>query len=184
MIYGTCYDACFKSIELYDDDVLIHHYIYDEYDFKDLKGEINFTDFKENILRSYRICETLEYCKIIHDDMFLTTIKMPKFITFNKDNKIDKDYAKNIFIHKFEKLILEMFNKQIIHLDFCLGNIGIDENGDYKFLNLMEVYTCNDVNDFLQWYRDIKNNFNFYNLEKRLDKIEDKIKINQYVSIH
>jgi hypothetical protein len=176
------HDTCFKTIEFNDDDVLIHHYTYDEYEYKDLRGEISFIEFKENLLKNYRLCEKLGYCKIIHDDVF-TTI-MTRFITFDKYNKIDKEYAQNTFIHKFEKLILEMWNNQIIHLDFNLGNIGIDENGDYKLLNLNEVYSCENIDEFLYWYIDIKDNFNFFNLENNLNLIETRIKnISSFVSI-
>jgi hypothetical protein len=177
------HDTCFKTIEFNDDDVLIRYYIYDEYEYKDLRGEISFIEFKENLLKNYILCEKLGYCKIIHDDIF-TTIKMPRLITFDKYNKIDKEYAQNTFIHKFEKLILEMWNNQIIHLDFHLGNIGIDENGDYKLLNLNEVYSCENIYEFLSWYIDTKDNFNFFNLEKKLNLIETRIKnISSFVSI-
>lgn len=177
------HDTCFKTIEFNSEDVLIHHYTYDEYEYKDLRGEITFAEFKENLLKNYRLCEKLGYCKIIHDYIF-TTIKMPRLVTFDKNNKIDKEYAQTTFIHKFEKLIVEMWNNQIIHLDFNLGNIGIDENGDYKLLNLNEVYSCENIDEFLSWYIDIKYNFNFFNLENKLNLIENKIqKISSFVSI-
>ena len=60
------FDDSFKKIKYDDDEVIITHFIQDEYDSHDYNNSYTFDKYRVEILKSYDIANELNLCLIIN----------------------------------------------------------------------------------------------------------------------
>lgn len=143
----TIEKSSYKHIEYKDNVVILTHYLSEEYE-----NEIDnksYEEYKNETIQSYKLAEQLNYCKIIDIDITeeSITIEMEnyKILYYELNNYM----GKKPFIKKFCKLLNEMYINNIMHLDLAPRNIGIDKNGDFKLIDLNDLYTVSNKQDFI-----------------------------------
>jgi tRNA A-37 threonylcarbamoyl transferase component Bud32 len=145
MIFSQTY----KHIEYKEDTVIITHYILDEYE-QEIDSK-DYETFTTETLQSYELAQQLNYCKILNIDDETITIEMERYQILY--DSISNYVGKKPFIKKFCKLLDEMYTNNIVHLDLAPRNIGIDKNGDFKLIDLNDIYQCNNKQEFIKWLK-------------------------------
>lgn len=126
-------DGCYKVVDLFDDHVIITHYLREEYNDHDFVKSYTFTKFKNEMLENYNIGIQLGWCEIIEDKGDILISKMPKYdILLDNLDRFDMD--------KLINLVKNMNELKVYHNDFAFRNIGIDsKTGEYKLIDLSSL---------------------------------------------
>ena len=164
----------FKKIKFEDTEVVITHFIKDEYNEHDYNKSYTFKKFKTDILKSYDLAIKLNLCSIININNDSIKIKMPKYIILLHDlnNNIK---TKTKFIQVFCGLLHYMWSNKIIHMDFAFRNIGIDDNNNFKLIDLNEISECYSNKDFYEWFSYIKTDFLIFSILDYYIEIEEYV---------
>lgn len=123
----------YKEVELFDDHVIITHYLREEYNDHDFVKSYTFTKFKNEMLENYNMGVQLGWTEIIEDKGDIIVSKMPKYdILLDNLDRFDMD--------KLIALVKKMSELKIYHDDFAFRNIGIDsKTGEYKLIDLSSL---------------------------------------------
>lgn len=152
-------EESFKTVNYYDDYVIIHHYILMEYEETVNNPKITYEIYKEECIKTYKLAEKIKACEILEmkfynlkkdDPEDEIIIKMPKYEILY--NNMQEYQDKNLFVEKFCKLLDEMWENKIIHMDLAFRNIGKDNDGNFKLIDLSDIAECNDYNQFIKWF--------------------------------
>lgn len=168
----------YKELEEFEDYVLIKHYITGDYmimqdDYKEVVNNNTnsnklynpstmYQKCKSNIINGYKLAEQLNYCEIINEEDDFIQIKMKKYemlldnISYYKGTELCSE--------KLCSLLEEMYLNNIVHCDFAPRNIGIDEFGNFRFIDLNEVISCEGEIDFIDWIAYCLKDFKFEGL--------------------
>ena len=122
----------YKSVNIQGDDVIIKHFIREEYNDQDFASTYTFEQFKAEILGHYNIGASLNLMEIleIKEDTIIT--KMPKY-----EMLIDN---KQLFtVNKLKNLITFLKENNIYHNDLAFRNIGIDKQGNFQLIDLSSL---------------------------------------------
>lgn len=158
----------YKHIEYKNDDVIITHYILEEYEEETSNPELTYQMYMDQTKQSYELALKLNYCESINISVESIEIKMKKYEILL--NLIDNYTGKKPFIKKLCKLLEEMYNNQIIHMDFAPRNIGIDLNGNLRLIDLNDIYEFKDKVEFIKWLELNKFEFDYTGLGKKYSK--------------
>lgn len=163
----------YKYIEYKDNNVIITHYILDEYEEEVDNPNITFEIYKKQTIDSYNLAQELNYCKLLNnDDNEIIQISMDKYTILY--DVLSTYTGKNPFVNKFCELLNEMYINKIIHMDFAPRNIGIDTNGNFKLIDLDSLFSFNDNQEFIKWMYSFQFEFKFTGLGKKYNKVCDK----------
>lgn len=165
MIFAPTY----KHIQYKEDIVIITHYIADEYE-QEIDNK-DYETYKNETIDSYDLAQKFNYCKILNIDSESITIEMEKYTILY--DRISNYIGKNPFIKKFCKLLDEMYKNNIMHLDLAPRNIGIDKNGDFRLIDLNDIYKFNNKNEFIKWLHYSEYEFTRTGLNKKYRKACD-----------
>ena len=133
----------FKNVDyLKNNYVTITHFLLDEYEDKE-EPSYSYTSYKKQIMKSYNLAQDLGMCEIIQENANSVKIKMVKY-NIIIDN-INIFIGKNDFPENFCRLLEFMFKNNIVHLDFAPRNLGVDTDGEFKLIDLNEIYVATDV---------------------------------------
>lgn len=155
----------YKEIKYFDNYILLKHFICDDYVILDDNTEeatnptIIYENYKNQILTGYNLAKQLNYCEIINLQDDFIQIKMKKYEMLY-DRLVDF-INKKLFTIKMCQLLKEMYTNNIIHLDFAPRNIGIDENNDFKLIDLNELNKFTNKQEFLNWLESYEIDFKY-----------------------
>ena len=126
--------GAFKAIEIKDDNVIITHYLREEYNDHDFVKSYTFKKFRDDTVQAYLIGVELGWTEIIdntQEDIIIT--KMPKY-------DILLDNMKLFDMDKLIALVKNLNELKVSHTDIAFRNIGIDpKTGEYKFIDLSSL---------------------------------------------
>lgn len=165
------FEYSYKHIEIKDNHVIITHYVLEEYEQETSNPELTFKSYMEQTIQSYRLADKLNYCELtnISDESIET--KMPKYEILL--DLIDNFKGKKPFIKKFSKLLEQMYLNKIVHLDFAPRNIGINSNGNFKLIDLNDIYEFKEKQEFIDFLNLFQFEFNQTGLGNKYKKACD-----------
>jgi hypothetical protein len=162
------FENSYKHIQYKDNYVYITHYVLEEYEEETSNPELTFQIYMDQTIQSYELAYKLDYCEIINISDESIEIKMKKYEILW--NNIDNFKGKNPFIKKFCKLLEEMYLNKIVHLDFAPRNIGIDLDGDFKLIDLNDIYEFKEKEEFINFLSNYQFEFNHTGLGNKYQK--------------
>jgi hypothetical protein len=158
----------YKHIQFNDNYVIITHYVLEEYEEETSNPELTFQMYMDQTIQSYKLAHKLNYCELINISNESIEIKMNKYEILL--NQIDNFKGKKPFIKKFCKLLEEMYLNKIIHLDFAPRNIGINSDGDFKLIDLNDIYEFKEKEEFIKFLGMSHFEFNHTGLGNKYQK--------------
>jgi len=162
------FEYFYKHIQFNDNYVIITHYVLEEYEQETSNPELTYQSYMDQTIQTYELAHRLNYCELTNISDESIEIKMKKYEILL--DQIDNFKGKKPFIKKFCKLLEQMYLNKIVHLDFAPRNIGIDSNGNFKLIDLNDIYEFKEKQEFINFLNLFKFEFNHTGLGNKYSK--------------